>query len=284
MSQINMVKLHIKGNEKEDQFIFLSTCDAEVDDVSNRVIRLWNERLRLNMIASACKEIAKMGPLRTEAERGITDKEIFTQSFPESKLEDCQADPSGQRVGVPPETGAQITQYAEAAIEAISVNRAIQRQALTMEVIEEHRMNLRGCLMIAYPMGLAKHEPLSQFLDEKLKFEWVGDHRKLKDVTTGQLWFASRKLLRTEKLSKYTGTNEKTKVIIKITSEKGGAPVREPNVDEESHKQMLAFWHKKQEKDKELAKDDEDSYLMSEWANPNQLKTAFQGMKDLKIR
>jgi len=279
-----MVKLHIKGSDKEDQFIFLSTCDAEVDDVSTRVIRLWNERLRLKYIANACKEIAKMGPLRIEAERGITDKEIFTQSFPESKLKDCEADPSGQRVGVTPPTGAQITQYAEAALEAISVNRAIQRQALTMEVIEEHRMNLRGCLMIAYPMGLQPHEPLSQFLDEKLKFEWVGDHRKLKDEQTGQLWFASRKLQRTEKLSKYLGTNEKTKVIIKITSEKGGAPVREPSVDEEAHKQMLAFWHKKQEKDKELAKDDEDSYLMSEWANPNQLKTAFQGMKDLKIR
>jgi len=279
-----MVKLHIKGSDKEDQFIFLSTCDADVDDVSTRVIRLWNGRLRLKMIATACKEIAKMGPLRIEAERGITDKEIFTQSFPESKLEDCEADPSGQRVGVEPKTGSQITQYAEAALEAISENRAIRRQELKMEVIEEHRMNLRGCLLIAYPMGLPPHEPLSQFLDEKKKFEWVGDHKKLKDEKTGQLWFASRKLQRTEKLSKYIGTNEKTKVIIKITSEKGGAPVREPNIDEESHKQMLAFWHKKQEKDKELAKDDEDSYLASEWANPNQLKTAFQGMKNLKIR
>jgi len=279
-----MVKLHIKGSEKEDQFIFLTTCDTSVDDVSDRVIRLWNERLRLKMIASACKEIAKMGILRIEAERGITDKEIFAQSFPESKLEDCEADPTGQRVGEPPKTGAQITQYAEAALEAISQNRALQRKELTMEVIDEHRMNLRGCLMIAYPMGLPTHEPLSQFLNEKEKFEWVGDHKKLKDEKTGQLWFASRKLQRTEVLSKYIGTNEKTKVIIKITSEKGGAPVREPNVDEESHKQMLAFWHKKQETDKELAKDDEDSYLMSEWANPNQLKTAFQGMKDLRIK
>jgi len=279
-----MVKLHIKGTEKEDQFIFLTTCDANVDDVSCKVIGLWNERLRLKMIANASKELAKMGPLRIEAERGITDTEIFAQSFPESKLDDCTADPSGQRVGVPPKTGGQITQYAEAALEAISENRALQRKALTMEVIEEHRMNLRGCLLIAYPMGLPPHEPLSLFLNEKEKFEWVGDHKKLRDEKTGQLWFASRKLQRKDALSKYIGTNDKTKVIIKITSEKGGAPVREPNVDEESHKQMLAFWHKRQETEKELAKDDEDSYLASEWANPNQLKTAFQGMKDLRIK
>merc|ERR1739838_1235425 len=103
---------------------------------------------------------------------------------------------------------------------------------------------------------------------------------------TGQMWFAGKKMLRGEekKMSDYVGTNEKTKIVVKITSQKGGAPVREPTVDEESQKKMMAFWHRKQEKDKELAEDDEDSYLQSQWVDPNALQAAFRGMGNVKIK
>ena len=41
--------------------------------------------------------------------------------------------------------------------------------------------------------------------------------KKVLDPKEAQLWFCSKKLMRGEVLSKYVGTNEKTKVIIKIT-------------------------------------------------------------------
>ena len=68
-------------------------------------------------------------------------------------------------------------------------------------------------------------------------------------------------------MEKYVGRNEKTKIVVKITkvgliknfvnSEQmrffqmnGHAPVREPPVNEEARKKMMAFWYKRQEKDK----------------------------------
>ena len=51
-----------------------------------------------------------------------------------------------------------------------------------------------------------------------------------------------------------------------------GAPVSEPQIDKETHSKMLAFYHKKQEESKVLDNDDDDAYMNSSWANPNNLK------------
>jgi len=134
-------------------FIFITTCDANVEELSTRVIRLRNERIRLERIASDCKEIAKMGPLRIEAERGITNGVIFAQFFQNSKMKDCEADASGQRVGVTPKNGAQIMMIAENVLETIKT-QATQQLPLTLVDIEHHRENLRESLMSAYPKGL----------------------------------------------------------------------------------------------------------------------------------
>ena len=41
-----------------------------------------------------------------------------------------------------------------------------------------------------------------------------------------------------------SGKNEKTKVVIKLQNKGSGAPVREPRVDEDTHKAMLAYYYK----------------------------------------
>ena len=48
---------------------------------------------------------------------------------------------------------------------------------------------------------------------------------------------------------------------------------------EEQQKQMMLHWHRKQEEFKKLSQDAEDSYLDSKWADNNQLRREFQGMK-----
>lgn len=62
-----------------------------------------------------------------------------------------------------------------------------------------------------------------------------------------------------------------------------GAPVRESPVDEDTHKQMLSYYHRKQEEQKKLEQDKDDSYWNNEWANSNSLKSQLinQG-KDIK--
>ncbi len=89
---------------------------------------------------------------------------------------------------------------------------------------------------------------------------------------------------RKETLEKYVGKNEKTKIVIKITKKEGRQPVREPVVGEEERKKMMAFWHRKQEIDKKFKEDDDDSYLMADWANPKALRESTLGMSDVLLR
>jgi len=78
-------------------------------------------------------------------------------------------------------------------------------------------------------------------------------------------------------LEEYLGRNEKTKIVAKLAPKSSGAPVREPRVDENTHKAMMAHYYKKQEDNKKLIEDDDDSYLDSEWANPKAMKSALVG-------
>lgn len=51
---------------------------------------------------------------------------------------------------------------------------------------------------------------------------------------------------RNEKLSKFSGNNEKTKITAKLTKKGASAPAREPTVDAETQKNMMAAYQKRQ--------------------------------------
>lgn len=71
--------------------------------------------------------------------------------------------------------------------------------------------------------------------------------------------------------------NEKTTLVIKLTEKGSGAPVKEPPIDEKTHKEMLAFYHKKEQEAKKLEEENEDDYMNSPWADPNALKYSLHG-------
>lgn len=64
------------------------------------------------------------------------------------------------------------------------------------------------------------------------------------------LWWAGKELLRGKLLKEYSGKNEKTKIIVKLTKTGASAPVREPVIDHDTHKKMLSYYYKKQEQNK----------------------------------
>lgn len=74
--------------------------------------------------------------------------------------------------------------------------------------------------------------------------------KKILQVGQSCLWFAGKKWSSDQAISKYLGHNEKTKVIVRLQRISSGAPVREPGVDRETHKKMMAYYHKKQEEQK----------------------------------
>lgn len=73
-------------------------------------------------------------------------------------------------------------------------------------------------------------------------------------------------------LNSYTGKNEKTKIIVKLTKTGSGAPVRESAVDEETRIKLMSMYHKKQEELKKIESNNEEDFANSSWANPNNLK------------
>ena len=82
----------------------------------------------------------------------------------------------------------------------------------------------------------------------------------------------------------YFGANEKQKFVAKLTSRGQGAPQREPVVDGDTHKAMMAFYHKKQEEMKKLEEDNEDAYLNAPWADNRNMKAQMHGAGQIKWR
>ena len=54
---------------------------------------------------------------------------------------------------------------------------------------------------------------------------------KYLDPKDSSMWWAGKELLRQKPLNSYTGKNEKTKIIVKLTKSGSGAPVRQAPID-----------------------------------------------------
>ena len=130
-------------------------------------------------------------------------------------------------------------------------------------------------MMMAYPgfHGLGAWEPIWVILenqeehDEKMN---LTDDLSVDNVT---LWCVNKELQKGKLFSDYFGKNEKSKMVVKATKKGQGAPVKEPLIDQETHKKMLSYYHKKTEESKKLEEAEEgDHHMNSAWASNSQLK------------
>nr|XP_058921656.1 cilia- and flagella-associated protein 298 isoform X2 [Kogia breviceps] len=155
---------------------------------------------------------------------------------------------------------------------------------VTMEMVTDALDQLRGAVMIVYPMGLPPYDPIRMEFENKEDLS--GSQAALSVITESeaQLWWAAKELRRTKKLSDYVGRNEKTKIIVKIQRRGQGAPAREPIISSEEQKQLMLYYHRRQEELKKLEENDDDSCLNSPWADNTALKRHFHGVKDIKWR
>jgi hypothetical protein len=96
------------------------------------------------------------------------------------------------------------------------------------------------------------------------------------------IWVAGKEFQRGKKVSERLGKNEKTKVIAKLQKKGSGPPGREPVVNEEERKAMMAHYFKRQEELKRLGEADDDDYLNSEWTDTKEMKRNLQGLGNVK--
>lgn len=277
-----MVVLDVKRSEKKNEFLFETTVKANVGDTLQKLCEVHNLRLKVLRLAVSCKELAKHGPLRPEETRGIGD-EIGKVSELDANAygQPTNPDEHGYRTGCPPppEVADVLHRTAEEAESAVSVTLVAQKRCLDSKICETHIDNLRGAVMIAYPAfhRLPVYDPVRQELENKEELDGCSEMQDVLDAFQTNLWWAGKELRSDSSLEQYLGRNEKTKIVTKLAPKSSGAPVREPRIDESTHKAMMAHYYKKQEDNKKLLEDDDDSYLDAEWANPKAMKSALVG-------
>ena len=59
----------------------------------------------------------------------------------------------------------------------------------------------------------------------------------------------------------YVGGNDKTKVVVKLSTMGAGPPVREPALTEDERKHLMLMEHRRREEVKRLLQDEDQDYL-----------------------
>lgn len=277
-----MVILDVKRSEKKNEFLYETTVKIPVAELLKELCELHNLRLKVIRLAVTCKELSKHGPIRPEETRGISDdlskvSELDVNAYGQP----TNPDEHGYRTGCPPppEVSDVLMRTAEEAEAAVSVELVSQRKTLDRRTCQSMIDNMRGAVMIAYPAyhRLPAYDPTRLELEDREELDGVSELQNVLDYSQTNIWWAGKELQGSKTLEEYIGRNEKTKIVAKLAPKSSGAPVREPRIDEQTHKAMLAHYYKKQEDQKKLQADEDDSYLDAEWANPKALKDALVG-------
>ncbi|CAD7973844.1 unnamed protein product [Amoebophrya sp. A120] len=264
-----MVILHVKKGEAKNEFLQDVLTSETVDQVLKKTVELHNIRLKVLRLAVSLRELGKHGPLRPEETRGLSEDTNFPLDV-NAYGTPTNPDEHGFRTGCPPpgEVGEVLIRTANESEQAVAHTLVQQRKNLTKEICEECLAQMRGAVMIAYPAfhKLPFFDPVRLELEDKEELDGQSELQDVLDIPQATMWFAGKELVVGKLLSDYVGKNEKTKIVIKLQTKAAGAPVREPRVDENTHKAMLSYYYKKQEEAKRLAEDEDDSYLESNWA------------------
>ncbi|EGW01468.1 Uncharacterized protein C21orf59 [Cricetulus griseus] len=240
------------------------------------------------------EDLAAHGVFLPPNMQGLTDEQIQELKLKDEWGEKCvpsggsvfKKDDIGRRNGQAPNEKMQqvLKKTVEEAKAIVSKKQVEAGVFVTMEMVKDALDQLRGAVMIVYPMGLPPYDPIRMEFENKEDLSGTQAALEVIQESEAQLWWAAKELRRTKKLSDYVGKNEKTKIIVKIQQRGQGAPAREPIMSSEEHKQLMLFYHRRQEELKKLEENDDDSCLNSPWADNTALKRHFHGVKDIKWR
>ncbi|KAL2612934.1 hypothetical protein R1flu_024626 [Riccia fluitans] len=277
-----MVILHVKQSE-DHQFLYDCAGSRYVDDAIQDIVLISNLQKKIKHLKEQGELLASYGPAKDPAQDDDSDDDVDSPQCSSSvkpRGPFYTRDPSSKRTGeaCDPEVAEKLTE-ALAEMEARASKTQVEGKIpLTVDMLKEGINLVRGAVMICYPMGLPQYDPFQQ----ELNGAYAG--KDVLDPDTASMWWAGKEFIRDMKVSDHVGKNEKTKVIVKLQSKGQGAPAREPPVDAETQKAMMAWYYKKQEEQKRMSVDEDDAYVNSEWANPKALKSALHRMPKVGLR
>lgn len=280
-----MVVIHLKRSE-DQQFLYETSVETPVKAAVAELAAINNLRHRIQRLKLEGGELAKYGPSKHPDKQGLDEYQAEFGYGQVEKGSNYKADPTGRRIGnAPDENVAKVlTKTLDDAMAVQHKDQVAKKVPLTVAMLEEAIDTVRGAVMIAYPMGLPEWDLVRQCLEGTEELAGTSYANDEFDPETAQLWWAGKMMIPENKLSDHVGRNEKTKVIAKLTKKGSGAPQREQAVDAQTQKEMMAFYHRKQEEMKKLAENQDDDYTASTWANPKALKGQFAGVSDVRFR
>jgi len=242
--------------------------------------------MRLDQCAVALEELATKGPMKPEALRGLDNLEDYVKQEdltvinglkempPKTGVREVP-DPSNYRTGwlLSEEMCKQFLEQCMKAKQVVHKTQVDRKIPLSIEMLLQEIDIFKGLVMMGYPgyHGLAEYEPIRVLLEDQQDFDprttdWL-------DLGKTTMWVVSKELLAPKLFSDYFGKNEKSKFVVKLQSQGSGAPQREPAIDQDTHKQMLAYYHRKQEEMKTIEADNNDQHMSSAWADSGALKS-----------
>ncbi|KAM9333122.1 cilia- and flagella-associated protein 298 [Pholidichthys leucotaenia] len=286
-----MVLLHLKHKD-ESQFLFNTTVDAPLETLIQQIMAIYNGRLKVERLCSEIPELADHGISLPPNMQGLTEEQIEELKLKDEWEDRCipsggsvlRKDKIGRRNGRAPDDKMKqvLMRTVEEAKALISKKQVHANVCVTMEMVKEALDQLRGAVMIVYPMGLPPHDPIRMEFEDQEDLSRMQASLQVITEDECQLWWAAKEMQRGQKLQDYIGKNEKTKLVVKIQKKGQGPPAREPLITEEQHKQMMLHYYRRQEELKKLEAADDDSYLDSEWSDRQALKRQFQGLTNIK--
>lgn len=263
MVVLNVKRLPREEHSKDyDEFLYSTPNTSNVGEVVDILTKIQNFRLRMKWMVQAAKELAKDLP-----------------------------DDTRHILNGPADEGARYL-----ALERCTVGK----MPCTIEECQTICGNLKGAAMIVFPEYCAGADVLKRLADvldddstdEKKKaivhriLSIIDEGAMTEDVLVGPvaIWWTGKPLNKAGDFIQYTGKNDKTKLVVKLTKEGAAAPPREPALDAKAQSEMMAYYYKKQEEAKKLVEDEDISYGNSEWADPTGLKKQFLGMDQVKFK
>lgn len=283
-----MVVVHVKRGDK-NEFLYETSTTMANDVLIRELCRINNLRLQLGALADALPALGTHGVAKHPQAQGLDQYEEDADR--KQRGEFYEADPLGLRTGegVSAQLKDVMARVAEDAKQYLNSQTQIARKvAMDAAVLCDKIANIRGAVMMAFPMGLPPHDPIKLLLDATVAPDIeaaLSETSSAQEVTaedTAELWWAGKQFFRDQLVRDIVGKNEKTKVIAKLQRKGGGMPCREPGVSEDERKAMMAFYFKKQEELKKAADDDAEDYMTSSWADPKALKNSLRGTNHIR--
>ncbi|CAO2632344.1 Cilia- and flagella-associated protein 298, partial [Lemmus lemmus] len=220
-----MVVLHVKRGD-ESQFLLQAPGSTELEELTIQVTRVYNGRLKVQRLCTEVEELAEHGVFLPPNMQGLTEEQVQELKLKDEWGEKCvpsggsvfKKDDIGRRNGQGSLWGSH-TETCWVFIDFCLVHFQKQVEAgvfVTMEMVKDALDQLRGAVMIVYPMGLPPYDPIRMEFENKEDLSGTQAALEVIQEPEAQLWWAAKELRRTKKLSDYVGRNEKTKIIVKI--------------------------------------------------------------------